>query len=293
MLREEWHAIGDVAEFHARAGEFLRSRPARHNTVLTDVEKLRARGARQEGGESGVFGVLESGGEIRAAFHPTPRGHVGATPLTPGQADAAAALLHRLGATPAGVVADHTTAAAFARAWQARTGAVPEPFWRTHLYRLGTLTPPRSPAPGRGRAAGAADREPGGHVVRWCRAFCAEVGERVSLDLIDGGHWAASRFGDRHFTFWETPEGVPAAMAARTAPTGGMVRVDPVYTPPELRGRGYAAAVTTEVSRAAREAGAAEVVLYADPANPASNALYRRLGYTRLADFSGYRFPAT
>ncbi|WP_017537743.1 GNAT family N-acetyltransferase [Nocardiopsis halophila] len=56
---------------------------------------------------------------------------------------------------------------------------------------------------------------------------------------------------------------------------GGMVRIDPVYTPSRLRGRGYA--------------GAQEVVLFTDPANPTSNALYQRLGYHRIADFAGYR----
>jgi predicted GNAT family acetyltransferase len=70
----------------------------------------------------------------------------------------------------------------------------------------------------------------------------------------------------------------------------GMVRVDPVYTPAHLRGRGYAGAVTVEVSRAALTAGATDVVLYANPANPTSNALYQRLGYVPIADFVVYGF---
>jgi predicted GNAT family acetyltransferase len=70
----------------------------------------------------------------------------------------------------------------------------------------------------------------------------------------------------------------------------GMVRVDPVYTPAHLRGRGYAAAVSTEVSRAALAAGATEVVLFTHAANPTSNALYQRLGYRRVADYAPYDF---
>ncbi|MGW3981307.1 GNAT family N-acetyltransferase, partial [Streptomyces mirabilis] len=70
----------------------------------------------------------------------------------------------------------------------------------------------------------------------------------------------------------------------------GMVRVDPVYTPADLRGRGYAAAVTAEVSRAARAAGATEVVLFTDAGNPTSNALYQRLGYRRITDWAPYDF---
>jgi predicted GNAT family acetyltransferase len=79
-------------------------------------------------------------------------------------------------------------------------------------------------------------------------------------------------------------------MAGRTAKVGGMVRVDPVYTPAHLRGHGYAAAVTTEVSRAALATGAEEVVLYTDPGNPTSNALYRRLGYVPITELAGYDF---
>ncbi len=133
--------------------------------------------------------------------------------------------------------------------------------------------------------------------MRWCREFCVEVGERPSIELIDAGRWGSSRFGDRHFTFWETPGGTPVSLAAVTPVVGGMVRVDPVYTPARRRGRGYAGAVTVEVSRAALSAGATDVVLFADPANPTSNALYRRIGYVHLADFAGHRFayggPAT
>jgi predicted GNAT family acetyltransferase len=68
-----------------------------------------------------------------------------------------------------------------------------------------------------------------------------------------------------------------------------MTRVNRVYTPPDPtrsrgRGRGYGGAVTTEVSRKARAAGAEEVLLYTDLANPTTNALYPRLGYRPVAD---------
>jgi len=55
--------------------------------------------------------------------------------------------------------------------------------------------------------------------------------------------------------------------------------VAPVYTPPEHRGRGYAAAATAAVTRRLLDAGTREVLLFTDLANPTSNRLYRRLGY--------------
>ncbi|MFG2603178.1 GNAT family N-acetyltransferase [Streptomyces sp. NPDC048514] len=287
MLPDDWHLTEDVNDFLARAGDFLRSRPALHNTPLTDIEKLRTRETGAHSAEANLFGRLESGGEVRAIFYRRPRGDLWITPLAAEPTGALAAHLADLGHSPTGVLADHDTATAFADAWQRQTGAALNPFWRTHLYRLGTLTPPQPQAQGRGRVTGAQDHE---QVVRWCREFCVVVGEQASVDLIDAGSWADSRFGDRHFTFWETPDGTPVSMAAATSIVGGMVRVDPVYTPAHLRSRGYAGAVTVEVNRAALAAGATDVVLFTDPANPTSNALYQRIGYVRLADFTGYKF---
>ncbi|MFH8557470.1 GNAT family N-acetyltransferase [Streptomyces celluloflavus] len=287
MLPDDWHLTQDVDDFLARAGDFLRSRPALHNTPLTDIEKLRIRGADEHAAAAPVFGRLESGGEVHAIFYLTSRGRLGLTPLSVEQTDALAAHLAVLGHSPANVIADHDTATAYADSWQRHTGAAPALFWRTHLYRLGTLTPPQPRPEGWGRITGGQDRE---QVVRWCREFCVDVGEQTSIDLIDAGSWDDSRFGDRHFTFWETSDGTPVSMAAATSVIGGMVRIDPVYTPAHLRGCGYAGAVTVEVSRTALAAGATDVVLFTDPDNPTSNALYQRIGYVHVADFAGYKF---
>ncbi len=287
MLPDDWHLTQDIDAFLARSRHLLRSRAALHNTPLTDIEKLRTHGAADQDAEAAVFGRLESQGEVRAIFYLTPLGRLGITPLSAEQTDALAEHLAGLGHSPANVIADHDTAGAFSGSWQKHTGAASVLFWRTHLYRLGTLTPPQPGPEGQGRPTSGMDRD---QIVRWCRDFCVDVGERHSNDLIDAGSWDDSRFGDRHFTFWETLEGNPVSMAASTSVVGGMVRVDPVYTPAHLRGRGYAGAVTVEASRAAQAAGATDVVLFTDPDNPTSSALYQRIGYVHVADFAGYRF---
>jgi predicted GNAT family acetyltransferase len=74
------------------------------------------------------------------------------------------------------------------------------------------------------------------------------------------------------------------SLAGVTRPAAGQVRVGPVYTPPEHRGRGFGAAVTAAVTASALAAGVAEVLLFTDLANPTSNALYARLGFVPLAD---------
>lgn len=44
------------------------------------------------------------------------------------------------------------------------------------------------------------------------------------------------------------------------------------------------------MTRAALAAGAAEVLLFADLANPTSNGLYQRIGYRPITDFAVYDF---
>lgn len=281
----DWHLTEDVDDFLARAGDFLRSRPALHTTPLTTIEKLRTR-ADAYGPEAPVFGRLESAGEVRAVCLRLASQRVTVTSLSPAQADALADRLAGLGRPLAGVTADHDTATVFAETWRRQTGATPVAHWWGRLHRLGTLTPPEPRPAGQGRAVDAADHE---QLIRFCNEFAADVGEPATLDA---GSWSDSRFADKHFTFWQTPEGTPVSMAGSTSMVGGMIRVDPVYTPAHVRGRGYAGAVTVEVTRAALAAGATDVVLFTNPANATSNALYRRIGYLPLADFTGYRFSS-
>ncbi|MFD4524809.1 GNAT family N-acetyltransferase [Streptomyces sp. NPDC058470] len=285
MRSDGWYLSDDVDDFLARAGDFLRSSPALHTTPLTTIEKLRTRGADESAGEAPVFGRLERGGEVRAIFYRrTASGPLGLTPvITRDEADLLAARLADLGHSLPGISADHDTATAFAEAWRRHTGATPVLRQPLHLYRLGTLTPQEPFPEGRVHVAGEQDLE---QVIHWCHEFAAAVGEVVPET------WADTRFADRHFLFWETPDGTPVSMAAMTSLIGGQIRVDPVYTPAHLRGRGYAGAVTVAVSRAALAAGAREVVLYTDPANLTSNALYRRLGYVPVTDFAVYDFSS-
>ncbi|MFE2751124.1 GNAT family N-acetyltransferase [Actinosynnema sp. NPDC059335] len=274
MRSNDWHLTDDVDGFLARAGDFLRSRPALHTMPLTTVGRLRDRGT-----DGTVFGWLERDDEVRGLCYPRSNRRLTLSLLDAEDAEDADGLAARLaGEDIAGVTADQGTSAAFAEAWRERTGGTATPGVRVRLYRLGTLTPP-DPMPSGGPAA--RDHE---DVVRWCGAFMAAVGEAPA------GSWAASRFADKHFTFWETPGGTPASLAGWTSMVAGMVRVDPVYTPAHLRGRGYAGAVTAAVARAALDGGATDVVLFADPANPTSTALYERLGYVPVTDFLGYDF---
>ena len=145
------------------------------------------------------------------------------------------------------------------------------------LFRLGKLIRPAPEPEGAARLATERDRD---LLAEWFGAFAREVGDPPRHD-----HHAVvdERLGYGGITVWED-DGVPVSMAGRTRTVARMVRVAPVYTPPELRGRGYAGAATAAVSQAALDAGVRDVVLYTDLANPTSNALYQRLGYRPVED---------
>ncbi|MFE9097179.1 GNAT family N-acetyltransferase [Streptomyces sp. NPDC007264] len=286
----DWRFTEDLDEFLGCAGAFLRSRPALHTVQLTVAERLRSGGRGAFGEGTPYFGRLTDGdGTVRATVLRTPPYQLNLTAFGADAADALAARLVEDGRTLPSAGGPAETAAAFAAAWERRTKATARLEERQRLYRLGTLVPPEPAPPGSARVATPDDRE---LVARWYAAFCADVGERV---VPDADRWAEDRLASGGITLWETPDGTPVALASVTPEIAGQVRVATVYTPAPLRGRGYAGAATTAVSRAATDSGAEEVLLFADLANPTSNGLYRRLGYRPVADFAVYALgdPAT
>ncbi|MFJ9906775.1 GNAT family N-acetyltransferase [Streptomyces sp. NPDC101152] len=284
MRPDGWYRTDDLDVFLSRAGDFLRSRPALHTLPLTVTEQLRRRGAGTYGDEAPYFGVLERQGVVRAVYFRTPPYRLNVTSLAPEGADSLAVHLADDGRPLPGVSGERVGVEALVRAWERRTGATAAVYQRQRLYRLDELTVPEPVPAGRARVAGEADRE---QLALWYGEFMAAVGEGAGQRAED---WADSRVSYGGVTFWEDADGTPLSMAGVTPTVAGQVRVAPVYTPAGLRGRGYAGAVTTEVSRAARASGAGEVLLFTDLANPTSNALYQRIGYRPVADFVQYDF---
>ena len=93
---------------------------------------------------------------------------------------------------------------------------------------------------------------------------------------------------------WEDA-GEPVSLAGWGGRTPNGIRVGPVYTPPHLRGRGYATALTAELSQRLLdgrlfEGGRRFCFLYTDLANPTSNAIYERIGYRRVAESAEIAF---
>jgi RimJ/RimL family protein N-acetyltransferase len=78
----------------------------------------------------------------------------------------------------------------------------------------------------------------------------------------------------------------PVSYAGYNAETPSCVQIGGVWTPPALRGRGYAKAVVAGALLAARERGVGRSVLFTGPENRPAQAAYRALGYGRVGDYA-------
>ncbi len=201
--------------------------------------------------------------------------------VTPMPAAAAAALAESVvasGVELPGVHGEAATVASLTGQWseRSRRGALPVEGQR--LYEVDEVVEPR---PARGSARRATPRDEA-HLVSSFLAFGEEIGEPMA-----DAEGVVRRRLARELWVWD--DDGPTAVVGVSAPVAGVVRVGPVYTPDELRGRGYASGLVAAVSRLARRAGD-RCILYTDLANPTSNSIYRALGYRAVAEGIRYEF---
>ena len=153
---------------------------------------------------------------------------------------------------------------------------------RQRVHELRAVTSP-VPERGRLRLATEADVE---LVTRWRTAFHTAIfGE---ADHEEDRRAAKSRIGAGDMFLWE--DGQPVSMAMKTRPTRNGINISLVYTPPELRGRGYATACVGELSRMLLEEGWEFCALFADVENAAANRVYESTGYKPICDYDEYAF---
>jgi RimJ/RimL family protein N-acetyltransferase len=80
-------------------------------------------------------------------------------------------------------------------------------------------------------------------------------------------------------------DGELVAMSGFNAQARGIVQVGGVFTPPELRGRGYGRSVVAATLQLARAEGATRSVLFTAEGNMAARRAYVSLGYRVVGDF--------
>lgn len=228
---------------------------------------------------------IEAGDAVEGAAVRRPGAVLLVSGLRPEHATEAAAALARVDLP--GLRGTPAIAAAFSQAWAEETGASATPSRTDTLYRLDEFSPAEG-VTGVSRPAGEGDAE---LVAGWLVAFSAEaLGE--SSDIASGREtFLRIVASGGRLALW-TVNDEPVAMARVHAPAVGVSRIGPVYTPPQHRGNGYGAAVTSAAVQHGHRNGARDIVLFADVANPGSNRIYQRMGFVAVNENVEYRFTA-
>ena len=100
----------------------------------------------------------------------------------------------------------------------------------------------------------------------------ARTAAALDRQVTDGAVWVA------------VDRGLPVSIAAFTAVLPDIVQLGGIYTPPELRGWGFARVAIAGSLLAARERGVTRAVLFT--ANPNAVRTYEALGFRRIGDYA-------
>jgi GNAT superfamily N-acetyltransferase len=252
-------------EFLAHAGPLLLTDEARHNLMLGIAGNVRDL---PHLFPSAHFWVVDG-----AAAMQTPPYNV--LVAKPRDRDALAALVEEIDVELPGVTAAVPEVEEFVELW----GRPAELARSDNIWALHELQPPPA-SEGEPREA---TREDLPLVVDWWSVLGAPdelVRQQVEQRLGAGA--------DGGVTLWEV-DGKPVSMCGYGSPTPHGIRIGLVYTPPEQRGRGYAAAVTADVSRRQLECGRF-CFLYTDASNATAEGIYARLGYARVCESRQFAF---
>ena len=173
----------------------------------------------------------------------------------------------------------------FAEQWQRLTGATSPGVMAERVYQVTQVTRPVG-VPGGARRASANDRE---LLLDWLTAFDLEAFGSMGPDVA-GRVEAYFEMSTRGIFLWE--DGGPVSLAAFGGFTPHGARIGPVYTPPALRGHGYASAMTAWLSQHLLDTGRPFCCLYTDLSNATSNHIYQAIGYVPVGDVAEYRFAS-
>jgi predicted GNAT family acetyltransferase len=273
--------VDDPSEFLTRTQPLLLADEARHNLILGLAGNLSADPELYP--NRSLWLVEHSGAVVAAALRTPPFKLVLARPAVD---DAIGALVADIDDDLPGVVAALPEGHDFTAAWCARTGAREVSRRGQGIYALDRV-PAVPAAHGAPRRATGADR---GVLRTWLRDFSREaLGEDPDPGQLEHQIEHRLRASDGALVFWEVAE-EPVSLAGFGSPTPNGIRIGPVYTPPELRGRGYASGLVATVSAEQLTSGRRFCFLYTDLANPISNRLYERMGYERVCESAEIAF---
>jgi predicted GNAT family acetyltransferase len=180
-----------------------------------------------------------------------------------------------------GVTGPSRSASDFALAWNKVSGVEPVLGMRLRIHETRRVVDSDLPMPpGHFRQARPDDSK---LLAAWTELFVADarIPEPVDASLIVDD---AIKRGRLHV--WEN--GAPVSMAAWTGKTPNGVRINFVYTPRDLRGKGYGTACVKGLTKQQLEQGNTFCWLYTDMSSAASPNIFKRIGYWPVSDVSEY-----
>jgi hypothetical protein len=271
-----------AAVFLDVVGPTLLAREA-ENSLLLGIA-LRLADGHSYGAEAPFLACVEDDGRFPVIALRTPP-HNLALCADAGRVGALALVADHLadgGASLPGVHGRVDVADAFAALWQREMGAIPSTGMEQRLYRLTEVVRPKDVC----ACARWGTREEASLLTAWADAF---IDEAVPNDPKPDVRAMIERaIEGQALLVWD--DGGAVSMCARSRPTPHGASINLVYTPPTLRGRGYASACVADLSQRILDSGKTFCALFTDLANPTSNAIYQRLGYRPLVDFREIRF---
>jgi len=261
-----------VDDFLAVAGAYLEAREAEHNLIFGLCALIRRY---PELYKDPWFLAASNGGEVVGAAMRTPPHNVILSEMAE---PVAVALAEAITEDLPGVMGP----AAIAKAFAERRGTA-ELAMNERIFKIERVIPP-TPAPGSWRLAEPRDID---LLTEWIVAFSAEAHVGAHDDPRALAERWIKRMGKTLY-LWKDCE--PVAMAGAGGETPHGIRIGPVYTPPALRGRGYASNLVGAATADQLAHGRRFCFLFTDRANPTSNKIYQALGYEAVGDVDMYRF---
>lgn len=173
-------------------------------------------------------------------------------------------------------------------AWQMTSDADGKLKMAMRIYKLEQVTA-LNDAPGSMRPANENEKS---LILEWYGNFHREaLGEEPDQDQVrtQVERYLQADPHQRGLTLWED-EGKPVSMAGYAGPTTNGIRIGAVYTPPDLRKRGYASACVAGLSQHLLDLGFQFCFLFTDLLNPTSNHIYQQIGYKPVNDVDTYEF---
>jgi predicted GNAT family acetyltransferase len=267
-------------EFLDRAGDFLIAREAEHNLILGLSGRLREDPYIY--GTEPYFAVVEDNGRVVAVAMRTPPHNLILSELDDERAlDVVAEDVRATFSVLPGVLGPKRAAERFVSLW----GVPGELRIAQRAHRAESVTLPEGVL-GRMRAYEDGDRD---LILAWLEQFIDEALPEEAPDSPQSSLEHRLADPDGGFALWED-DGEPVSLVGFGTPTPNGIRVGPVYTPPELRRRGYASALTAEVTQMLLDRGRRFCFLFTDLANPTSNSIYYAVGYRPVTDVDMWAF---